>query len=414
MNSENLQHKFEFVLGSLFIFLCAVLPWSLAGMQIALISLLVLSSIFSLITKTSPIKYHPFYLFIGIYLLAHLITLLVVDDFNDSLNAAFNNDWVIITIPFIMSLSISTKGRTRALKTLIVSASVAGIYGIVQFFLGVEYIRDVQLDPFGNFYRAVGPYNAFYTYGGNQLFVFAAAFAFVLFSKKWVPDRTFYISLMFIIFLSIVASFNRSAWIASVVVVILGTAIVNRKKVIPFAFGLIIFAIIVFFFVPDFYNRFLSIFDPSQNEGRLTLWLTSWEIIKDNFFFGIGHGNFDEFFFKYKVPGFYDATGHAHNDYINVTVLNGIVGLIAWLGIWVSWFYYSFKTYSSKYVMESDRKIVLGSILAIAGILTASFFQCFYTDLENNILWWVIAAVSLQISIQSKSNKTNKQEAVKN
>ena len=64
--------------------------------------------------------------------------------------------------------------------------------------------------------------------------------------------------------------------------------------------------------------------------------------------------------------------------------------------------------------MESDRKIVLGSILAIAGILTASFFQCFYTDLENNILWWVIAAVSLQISIQSKSNKANKQEAVKN
>ncbi|RKY94562.1 MAG: hypothetical protein DRQ01_02080, partial [Ignavibacteriae bacterium] len=232
MNSENLQHKFEFVLGSLFIFLCAVLPWSLVGMQIALILLLVLSLIFSLITKTSPIKYHPFYLFIGFYLLAHLITLLIVDDFNDPLNAAFNNDWVIITIPFIISLSISAKWRNRALKTLIVSASVAGIYGIVQFFLGVEYIRGVQLDPFGNFYRAVGPYNAFYTYGGNQLFVFAAAFAFVLFSKKWVPDRTFYISLMFIIFLSIVASFNRSAFIVSVVLLILGMAVVNRKYVI--------------------------------------------------------------------------------------------------------------------------------------------------------------------------------------
>jgi O-antigen ligase len=414
MNNENLQHKFEFVLGSLFIFLCAVLPWSIAGMQIAIIALLFLSSAFSLITKTSPIKYHPFYLFIGFYLLANLITLCIVDDFNDSLNAAFHNDWVIITIPFIISLPISAIWRKRAIKILIVSASVAGIYGIVQFFLGVEYIRGVPLDPFGNYYRAVGAYNAFFSYGGNQLLVFAAAFAFVLFSKKWVPDRTFYISLMLIIFLSIVVSFNRSAWIASVVVLILGTAIVNRKNIIPIAGLLIVFAIIVFFFVPDFYNRFLSIFDPSQNEGRLTVWLTSWEIIKDNFFFGIGHGNFEEFFFKYKVIGFYDATGHAHNDYINVTVVNGIVGLFAWLGIWASWFYYSFKTFGSKYVIDSDRKIVLGSILAIAGILTASIFQCFYTDLENNILWWVIAALSLQISIQSNSNNTNKQEAIKN
>jgi len=409
MNNENLQHKFEFVLGSVFILLCAVVPWSLAGMQIALVALLVLSSIFCLATKTSPINYHPFYLFVGFYLLAHLITLLGVDDFNNSLNAAFHNDWVIFTIPFIISLPISTIWRKRALKILIVSASVAGIYGIIQFFLGVEYIRGVQLDSFGNFYRAVGPYNAFFSYGGNQLLVFAVAFSFVLFSKKWLPDRIFYISLISIIFLSIVASFNRSAWIASVVVLILGTAIVNRKKVIPIAAALIIFTIIIFFFVPDFYNRFLSIFDPSQNEGRLTLWFTSLEIIKDNFFFGIGHGNFEEFFFKYKVSGFYDATGHAHNDYINVTVLNGIVGLIAWLGIWVSWFYYSFKTYSNKYVMESDRKIVLGSILAIAGILTASISQCFYTDLENNILWWVLVAVSLQISIQSKSNKSIKQ-----
>ncbi len=116
---------------------------------------------------------------------------------------------------------------------------------------------------------------------------------------------------------------------------------------------------------------------------------------------GVGHGNFDFNFEKFKVPGFYDAGGHAHNDYLNVAVLNGILGLITWMGMWIAWFYYSIRAYRLPERTDFEKTILLSAMLGVSGILIAAFFQCYYTDLENNIFWWFVASMALQIIVQS-------------
>jgi O-antigen ligase len=209
------------------------------------------------------------------------------------------------------------------------------------------------------------------------------------------------------IFLSIIGSQTRSAWLGLIFVILLGTFIKSKKYFIYALVVLFISSIIVFLIFPDIQARFASIFDATKNEGRLNIWHTSWIIFKNNWLVGIGHGNFDFYFEKFKVPGFYDAGGHAHNDYLNVAVLNGISGLITWIGMWIAWFYYSVRAYRLPERTDFEKIILLSAMLGVGGILIAAFFQCYYTDLENNIFWWFVASMALQIIIQPPKNRTD-------
>jgi len=408
MLKERMKKILEQTLQILFFLWCIVLPWSTAGMQIMLGLLIFVSIILSIINKRSPVHFHPFYFFIAAYFVSDLISILHSESASQSFNAAFSNDWVLILVPFVVSLAITPLWRKRSFRVLLLSASVVGLVGIIQAFVGVDFLKGGSLVAQGNYFRAIGSYSGFYTYGGNQFFAFAISYAFLLLAKKWKVEKSIYLLFSVVIFLSIIASFTRSTWLAAIFVLLLGTLAVNKKLFLYTTAALLLAGIILFNFAPTIQARFLSIFSESQNEGRLTLWATAWIIIKKNFLLGIGQGFFPRYFLINKVPGFYDAYSHTHNDFINVTVSNGIIGFITWTGMWVSWFYFSIKAFTKKTWQEADRQIILSAILGIAGILVAAMFQCFFTDLENNVFWLFLVSVALQITVQSKKKTEEK------
>ena len=395
-----MENRLNQILVYFFLGWCIILMWSLAGMQIMLGSVIFLTLVIHLFRKEQPVKDHPFYLFAGLYILVSLSSLLRSRDIGQTLLSMLNNDWVILTIPLLASLNLSPRWRQRGLNLLILSAVLAAIYGIFQFFTGSDLIRNRALGQFGSYYRAVGAYGSFLSYAGNQLMVLACAYAAFLFPAQSRTVRISYLAAAGIIFLSIIASQSRSSWLALPVIVILGLLTVNRKQLIYISGSLVILVLAVVIFIPDLQSRFMSIFNFAQNETRLNLWRTSAAIISDHPVLGIGSGTFNDYLEIYRVPGFYDARGHAHNDYLNKAVINGLPGLITWIGMWIAWFYYMVRAYKILPQQDEDRKIILGSILAISGILVAALFQCYYTDLENNIVWWFMAAIGLQISIQ--------------
>jgi O-antigen ligase len=363
--------------------------------------LLVFTSIVINISRgSSPIVFHPFYIFIGLYLFAGMITILTADNIFIALRSAFNNDWVILCVPFIASIYLPDKWKKNVLIALLISATISGLYGIIQFFEGFDYIRNKPLGLLGRFYRSTGGYSSFFAFGGNLLFVFAFAYVLVLFSREKFRHFIFYLIASAIMFLGIIGSQTRSAWLALIFVILLGTFLKSKKYFVYIFVGLILSGVIIFLIFPDIQARFSSIFDAAQNEGRLNIWHTSYLMFKDNWLVGVGHGNFDFYFEKFKVPGFYDAQGHAHNDYLNVAVLNGVLGLLTWIGMWGAWFYYAIRAYRLPERTDIEKTILLSAILGVSGILIAAFFQCYYTDLENNIFWWFVASLALQIIVQ--------------
>ncbi len=390
------------ILAIVLILWSVMLSWSLAGMQILLGLVIVSSIIICLVQKARPVKFHPFYIFAGIYILFNLGTLITSGDILKSIRSFINNDWVIFAIPFIVSLNLSARWRKIVFQVVLVSTLVVAIYGICQFFSGLDIIRNTKLSPLGTHYRAIGAYGSFLSYAGNQLMVFACAYAFFLLSTKNKIEKTMYLLIAVILFLSIIASQSRSTWLAVPIIVVIGLFAVPKKQLLYVSIFLVIIAGGIILFVPEISSRFMSIFNLAQNETRLNLWKTALAIISDHPLIGIGSGTFNDYFEIYRVPGFYDARGHAHNDYLNKAVISGLVGLITWLAMWVAWFIYMVHVYVKLPERDDDKKIVLGTILAISGILLAAFFQCYYTDLENNIMWWFMAALGLQISLQKR------------
>jgi putative inorganic carbon (HCO3(-)) transporter len=382
----------------------SILFWSLAGMQIMLGLVIVCSLLTYLIQKEKPVKFHPFYIVSGIYIIFNLLILISSADLVKSITSFINNDWVIFTIPFIVSLNLSARWRKMVFQAVLVSALVAAFYGIFQFFSGLDLIRHTKLGLLGTHYRAVGAYGSFLSYAGNQLMVFAYAYAFFLLSTKSKIEKTMYLLAAGILLLSIVTSQSRSTWLAIPVILVIGLLAVPKKQLFYAAICLVVIAAGIIMFVPEISSRFLNIFNPAQNETRLNLWKTSLAIIADHPLTGIGSGTFNDYFEIYRVPGFYDARGHAHNDYINKAVISGLIGLITWLAMWVTWFIYMVRVYIRLPEKDDDKKIVLGTMLALSGILIAALFQCYYTDLENNIVWWFMAACGLQISLQKRKS----------
>jgi hypothetical protein len=128
---ENIDNKKLFlkrdqIYIGLFMLWATILPWSLAGMQIIMVLLVLTSIVINISRGCSPLIYHPFYLFVGLYLFMGMITILTTDNMYLALRSAFNNDWVILCVPFIASIYLPEKWKKYV---LIATGPIFSLFG---------------------------------------------------------------------------------------------------------------------------------------------------------------------------------------------------------------------------------------------------------------------------------------------
>lgn len=100
-------------------------------------------------------------------------------------------------------------------------------------------------------------------------------------------------------------------------------------------------ALIGFFFLPtEMQNRVKSIGNLGSQE-RVPIWQAGWAISKDYPVFGIGQGNLGDIYPKYKMARATEPNqGHLHDNFLQVLVENGWIGLAAYL-FWIFAYFYS-------------------------------------------------------------------------
>ncbi len=117
--------------------------------------------------------------------------------------------------------------------------------------------------------------------------------------------------------------------------------------------------------------------------GRGHIWKTSVEIIKNHGLFGSGPGTFlGEFthYSTYRSRYFFDM---AHNDFLQIAVCTGLVGLLLYLSFVISLFVKYFKN------IENTNALIL--ISGIIGYLIYSFFV--FSIAVVSPLFWVLAGL---------------------
>jgi hypothetical protein len=139
---------------------------------------------------------------------------------------------------------------------------------------------------------------------------------------------------------------------------------------------------------------------------RVSLWKGGWEIFKDNPLTGCGFKCVDLIHTKYPDP-----TGHIknlrgmHNNIIQLAVDTGVIGVIAWSGIWFSFFRLLYLRNKFLEDNSENRWIIYGSAATGVAFLAGGLFETNFYDSEVVMLLYFIMALPFA---HLKHNKVKK------
>ena len=127
-------------------------------------------------------------------------------------------------------------------------------------------------------------------------------------------------------------------------------------------------------YLPDsVISRFTSIGNmaDSSTSYRVRIWLGSLAMLKDFGFSGVGYGSeaFNTIYPAYAMHGVYAQ--HAHNLFLQILCDSGIVGLLVFLGLIVS--FYRMMLTAIRHTSDSRARVLqIGGVSAVSGFLVQS------------------------------------------
>ena len=323
--------------------------FTIAG-QDASIVFLYLLGIYSLIRQRKwPDMSHPllwmFLLFTAISLVSGIFNQYEVDTLMN-----LRNNWRFV-FPFVLLTAMYQVDEKNLLKTYYGFWLFIALYGIVQFFTGVDWFRPEESslstpymgsgDGFGIFH-AKGNFTHHLTFGGSMLLCSSLAASFVFLKGLDWKIRSLMFFAVGLLWMSALASLGRSIWIGLMVSLIILLVRISPKLML--ALTLLVGISAIYLFVgfesgnlktakPEtrlemVQHRLASGFSMKSNQDRLLMWKSAWQGIQDHFWLGIGFEKDAEVMEAYRKK-ISNETGHRFTNSASAGVHN--IFLQTWL-----------------------------------------------------------------------------------
>ncbi len=414
-----IKHIKSFPIGKIGVYSFALFaPISIAFSQISIGITLLGWIIIILQNRSFRWRRTPLDIPILIYVSVQFIAALFSQDILMGIRVWLNTDWFILFCFAVIHLIDDEKQYKNIIILLAISGSISAVYGIIQHFDGIDYIRGMKVQyPYGKFYRAIGFFDLPLTYGGVQLCLFWLLLPFYFIKQKFIDKRLFYI-IVTLLLLSIFASYARSAWLGLGASFIFLLFFLDKKYIFSLIGASIAGLILIYFLHPEllFNKGILSMFDMSEtahynNRVRMYLWRSALDLIRDNWFLGIGYSHFTEIENIYKIPFDYRGLGSPHNIYLKVMCHSGVLGGLAFVNIWVQFLRSIYNDLKPGFIKNLNlyRAGSVGSFFAVFSLLIGGLTQEYYYDHENAELWWFIVALGMSglLKIKAGSKELN-------
>jgi O-antigen ligase len=381
-------------------------PWSIAGAQTFLILGLCLWLVKILVSGKWKLTHNPLNIPILLYLLTQAISV-IFSPFKVHSLLALKEEWLLLLF-FLVVNNVREESKIKKLVYVLIAVScVVGLYAIWQHYSGMDLYRHKLLEPKDGVFISLGLFDHHLTFGGYYMLVFLLAAVIALSYKRQGIRRILDIVSPVILGLSLLFSYARSAWFGAVAGMLSFGFLRGKKFALLLTGGAIVLCLAVFVIEPTSWERIkeISLSKDKTESTRIRLWQTSWNMIKDKPIWGIGLGNFGQLFSQYKVEGKYDNYSHPHNDFLNVAVNSGLLGLLAYLYLWAVFLYTSIKTVLKNKKEGFLYSIQLAGVVTMVAFLFASLFQCYYTDAEVNMLVMFLLGISIVTNLKSAEEK---------
>ena len=289
----------------------------------------------------------------------------------------------------------------RLLKNVLIAMFFMGVclvfYGFyTQINAGVAVYQDIALPFFKNHC----------IYAEYLCIIFAILLAFTLGFGK-IKGRTLLVSGSILFACAILMTFVRGAWLA--VFVLLSYAIVIQGRKAPFKLIAILLVLMIaaagFALTMDLtelltqrINR-LTDFRYVTNFDRIDRWMAAFSMFLHHPVLGVGYGNYPEEYYQYiwfiKATTLTDRMG-AHNLYLEILAETGFLGLIAFLGLVVTFFRESFKL-----LKELNDSFWLSLTAGVVGAMITYLVHGVVNNLgpsdKLELLFWILIGMPILI-----------------
>ncbi len=290
--------------------------------------------------------------------------------------------WLVIN-------NVEEKDVTSFLIILLFSAMLVSLYGIYQYFWGLNLTREYiathyrmgelpaallsRLSSNRIFSTFVYP-NMF---AGYIVMLFPIGLVMAISSKSLLKYVFLIISALLLYCLFLTKSIGGYFTIIFISVFFLIFYFLKEKKKLLVGSGLfILFSLILFLLL----FKLGDLPHSSSFQDRLGYWQASLRMVKESPLLGSGPGTFGSRFARYKLPWTME-TQHAHNNFLEIWVEMGIFGLLFFLWLWWNFFRVAVRKIihphpnlpPSRGRIEKGGLILLGLSLAILAFLVHSF-----------------------------------------
>ena len=397
---ENWLNNLIFYFFSLFLFSST---FSIALSQISLGLALIVFLALIILTKKNffepELKY--FYWAVGIYLLWNIIAALASGTPLKSL-LMLKEEWLFLIIPIAVHLMRQRFYRSALMMMLSAGMILVSIYAIIQHYTGWHWFRS-WAPPIASdqTYYASGGFHHYLTFG--NYFALAATFllAYAILQKENLTKNLnlLFVSAAILGLVSVVFSYSRMA-VAALPLPVLFIAYLKGRK---WLFSAIVLVLIVAASALigmgelsfKFTDGLLQDISKSNQSSRLFIWDKTFELIKDEPLFGVGHGNFETAYAQLldSSKGETINRPHAHNDVIDKAAVTGIPGAIVYLLIWVVLFWHLHRGWHNSQTSRSKRIFCAAAAVGSIAFFMTSLTEATFSDEEvRQLLMFVWAA----------------------
>jgi len=332
--------------------------------------------------------------------------------------SAFINafQWVTDILLFYLIFQITPSGNEKlpriVINIFLATAVLVIFYSLYQYFWGLAELRstidltNIPLELKDDFISRVNANELFGTFTyqnsfGAFLVIIIPVFLSLLIqaiTKRNLLLGISYLSLTILSACVLYTTGSKGAWIASgVSIVIFGVVALwkglnRRLRLITPLICSIVLVITA-----------ILLMNTESMQVRLGYWQGALGIIKDNFWSGVGLGNFSSHYTMYK-PVWAGETIHAHNVFIEVFAELGIIGFILFSAIWLVILFKCFKALSKNLVDSKNRMLIIGFTSAIIGFLIHSLVDFNFSESGLSMSIWLIVGCAIAL-IYNESSK---------
>jgi O-antigen ligase len=303
---------------------------------------------------------------------------------------------LLVAALYVTADALPGPGAARCfLSALLLVAAVAGLIGMLQTAVcpgtATDYGAPAWL--YHRCYRARGFFSIYMTLAGVLNLVLLANPPRLL--SGAALDR--WLGLPWLVALGgLVATYTRGAWLgftAGALVLLPKT----RRGCWLLLGGLVLLGLVTLAGPQHLRQRLLSMGDPDDPtvRERVYMWRSGMAMWRRHPLLGMGPGGVKREYRSYALPeAIKKATGHLHNTPLQILVERGVLGLAAWLWLWIVFYAHGVKLWCRlPETATPERALVAGSFAAITGFLVAGLTEYNFGDSEVVMVAWAIMAL---------------------